>query len=297
MDYNVRAARAGFRCVWLGGIYVHRAPFTARRAGEEVRRFEASKRRYQDKFCGRRLQGERGAYLSHCRGDACPNFAPTVQTLAGSPAASLPAATVTLPVIGAASSVGPLVSCIMPTFNRRAHVPQAVRCFLRQDDLRAELVVVDDGTDPIADLLPDDPRIRYVRLDRRLTIGAKRNLACEHALGEMIAHWDDDWYPPWQLRVQAAALRDHSAEVCGSSQLYYYEPGNGRSWRYRYTGRPGTWVAGNTLAYLRTYWSRNPFPNVQVGEDTRFLMGGQAPGAVRPGKPRVVCGHDPRRQQ
>src|SRR5262249_52940257 len=76
MDYNVRAARAGFRGVWACAAYVYRAPFTVRRRREEALRFEASKRRYQDKFCGRRLRGERGPYRSHCRGDACPNFAP-----------------------------------------------------------------------------------------------------------------------------------------------------------------------------------------------------------------------------
>jgi GT2 family glycosyltransferase len=76
MDYNIRAARAGFRGVWACAAYVHRAPFTARRMIEEASRFEASKHRYQDKFCGARLRGEKSDYRSHCRGDACPNFAP-----------------------------------------------------------------------------------------------------------------------------------------------------------------------------------------------------------------------------
>src|ERR1700752_5188783 len=75
MDYNIRAARAGWRGVWAGAAYVHRAPFTARRRSDEARYFEASKRRYQDKFCGARLRGQKTDYRSHCRGDACPNFA------------------------------------------------------------------------------------------------------------------------------------------------------------------------------------------------------------------------------
>ncbi|HEU0252644.1 MAG TPA: glycosyltransferase, partial [Pyrinomonadaceae bacterium] len=76
MDYNVRAARAGWRGVWACAAYVQRAPFTTRRKTEEARGFEASKRLYQDKFCGGRLRGEKRDYRSHCRGDACPNFAP-----------------------------------------------------------------------------------------------------------------------------------------------------------------------------------------------------------------------------
>ena len=77
MDYNIRAARAGWRGVWACAAYVHRAPFTDRRRREEALRFEASKRRYQDKFCALRLRGEKTAYEPHCRGEACEHFAPT----------------------------------------------------------------------------------------------------------------------------------------------------------------------------------------------------------------------------
>jgi O-antigen biosynthesis protein len=76
MDYNIRAARAGWRGVWACAAYVHRDPFTLRRQRDEARFFESSKRRYQDKFCGARLRGEKSDYRVHCRGDACPNFAP-----------------------------------------------------------------------------------------------------------------------------------------------------------------------------------------------------------------------------
>ena len=50
MDYNIRAARAGFAGVWVGAAYVHRLPPTTRRRREEARRFEANRRRYQDRF-------------------------------------------------------------------------------------------------------------------------------------------------------------------------------------------------------------------------------------------------------
>jgi hypothetical protein len=32
-------------------------------------------------------------------------------------------------------------------------------------------------------------------------------------------------------------------------------------------------VAGNTLAYRRSYWQRRPFASIQIGEDTRFVRG------------------------
>ena len=56
--------------------------------------------------------------------------------------------------------IAPLVSCIMPTYNRRRFVPGAIAQFLRQDYLSSELVILDDGADLVGDLVPADPSIR-----------------------------------------------------------------------------------------------------------------------------------------
>src|SRR5262249_22793780 len=116
-------------------------------------------------------------------------------------------------------SAQPLVSCIMPTADRRLFVSQAIRYFLRQDYPRCELIVVDDGVDAVADAMPPDPRIRYVRLDGKHTVGAKRNLACTEARGEIIVHWDDDdWMAHWRLSYQVANLLQEQADICGLEQ-------------------------------------------------------------------------------
>jgi ADP-heptose:LPS heptosyltransferase/SAM-dependent methyltransferase len=165
-----------------------------------------------------------------------------------------------------------LVSCIMPTADRRPFVPGAIACFLRQDYAPRELVIVDDGADAVGDLVPADPRIRYLRTEPGLTLGAKRNRACAEARGEVVAHWDDDdWYPPDRLSRQVAALQARGADVCGSSRVYYRDAAGGHAWEYVYgaSGRP--WVGGNTLAYRRTAWERTPFPAVRVAEDSRFV--------------------------
>ena len=70
----------------------------------------------------------------------------------------------------------PLVSCVMPTRNRRQFVGQSIWYFLRQDYPNKELIVVDDGEDNVADLIPTDARIRYHRLDGPISVGAKRNI-------------------------------------------------------------------------------------------------------------------------
>jgi glycosyltransferase involved in cell wall biosynthesis len=166
----------------------------------------------------------------------------------------------------------PLVTRIMPTCDRLNFVPHAVRCFLRQDYPSLELVIVDDGAETVAPLLPGDPRVRLIRLSEKKNIGAKRNIACANAHGEFIIHWDDDdWYPPNRVTQQIEALRASNAEICGTSTLFYHDVGSGQAWRYCYTGSGRAWVAGNTLGYRRSCWTAHPFAEIQVGEDSRFV--------------------------
>lgn len=169
----------------------------------------------------------------------------------------------------------PVVTCIMPTANRRGFVPRAIACFLAQDYPARELVIVDDGTDPVADLIPADRRVRYVRLPRRArrtTIGAKRNLAIETGGGSLVAHWDDDdWHAPHRLRTQVAALRAGGGDICGLRQMLFHDPGTGEFWLYTYPGHLRPWLIGGSLLYTRDRWRRTPFLDIDVGEDTRFI--------------------------
>jgi glycosyltransferase involved in cell wall biosynthesis len=175
----------------------------------------------------------------------------------------------------------PLVSCIMPTFDHRQFVPRAIHYFLRQDYSRKELIVMDDGTDPVADLIPADNRIRYVRLDQRIMLGAKRNLSCEQARGDLILNWDDDdWMAPSRISHQVQALLDASAEVAGMRRLLFFDHAHRTPWLYEYPPSGRLWLAGGTLLYTRQFWKRNPFPNVRVGEDTRFIWNSRAARAT-----------------
>ncbi len=511
MDYNVRAARAGFEGVWVCGAYVYRPPAAAERVEGERRGFAAARARYQDKFCGRRLRGGREAYRAHCRGDACENFAPRdlrpIEIATDLPLVSCVMATrgrpqfvrraleyferqdypnreliilddddgspdavvstdrvryVRMPrgtSIGAkrnrgcelargsiiaqwddddwygagrlSAQVAPLragqadisgfigsvffdlpswkfwqcspalhrwmfvedvhggtlvyrkscwgprasypdrsiaedamflraamrggarlarmesaglfvylrhggnswsfecgkypdasgwlsvgqpsmpsgdvefyrsmvpgtgeaglVSCIMPTYNRRRFVPQAIRYFLRQDYPNRELIIVDDGADTVGDLAPADPRIRYERLPSKKSIGAKRNLACELARGSLIVHWDDDdWMADWRLSYQVSSLTGTAGkEVCGLSGVYYFAPRAGRSWFYQYPAGGKSWVAGNTLCYRKDSWRAKPFADVNEGEDTQFVWARAASSILALTRPEFYVG-------
>ena len=198
---------------------------------------------------------------------------PTTQPAAGMVAPEPRAADRSRPRGPAGTSV-PLVSCIMPTFDRRAYVPTAIRLFLDQDYPERELLIVDDGTDPIGDLVPADARIRYIRLTERRTIGAKRNLACEEARGDVFAHWDDDdWVANWRLRYQVEALTAQDAELVGIQTLLYLDRQLQRGWRFRYRGG-GPWVHDPTFCYRREIWERQRFPDSNYGLDLTFLRRG-----------------------
>ncbi len=166
----------------------------------------------------------------------------------------------------------PLVSCIMPTYNRRLFVPYAFRYFLRQDYPNKELIVVDDGTDSIKDLVPDHPTIRYIRPAGKIILGEKRNYCVRQSKGNLIMHWDDDdWMSPHRIRYQVQALLAHQAEVCGLQQMLYYELQTGKGWMYQYPKNWRAWLAGGSLLYTRSFWEKGPFPNMQVASDTQFI--------------------------
>ena len=158
----------------------------------------------------------------------------------------------------------------MPTRDRPQFVQQAAFYFLRQDYPSKQLVVVDDGERAIGDLLPDDERIKYVRLDRRRPLGAKRNIACEASSGEIIAHFDDDdWMAPDRIRRQVEDLFRSEADATGLSPLRCFRLESGESFLHR-KPRDDGWVAPGTLVYRKAAWASRRFPEVESGEGEAF---------------------------
>ena len=177
----------------------------------------------------------------------------------------------------AVPAAAPLISCIMPTYNRRSFIDLALACFRRQTYRNRELIVVDDGTESIADLVRDEPGVRYYRLSGRLRIGAKRNRACAEARGELIAHWDDDdWYAPDRLARQAAPILRGDADITGLENRFVLQMPDRRFWtvephlhRSMFVGD----VHGGTLVFRRAIWAAGVlYPEVDLAEDARFLQ-------------------------
>ena len=72
------------------------------------------------------------------------------------------------------------VSVLTPTYNRRKFIPYAIKCYEAQTypKDRMEWIILDDGTDSVEDLFKNlkIPNLRYIRLDKKHLIGAKRNI-------------------------------------------------------------------------------------------------------------------------
>ena len=167
----------------------------------------------------------------------------------------------------------PMVTCIMPTANRREFIPRAIRYFQNQIYQNKELLIIDDGEDKIEDLVPKkDGSIRYFRLEKKITIGEKRNMACREAVGEIIVHWDDDdWMSPGWIQFQVDSLLKESADVTGLDRPFFFQPKTFNFWQYHYPKTERPWVHGGTLCYKKSFWQRNPFKAINIGEDARFI--------------------------
>jgi glycosyltransferase involved in cell wall biosynthesis len=120
------------------------------------------------------------------------------------------------------------VSVCTPTFNRRPFIPTMLENFRRQDypHEKMQWVILDDGTDPVGDLITaaNIPQITYVRLDKKVPLGEKRNLMHKNATGDVIVYMDDDdYYPPDRVSHAVSMLQANPWAVCaGSSVLHIY---------------------------------------------------------------------------
>jgi GT2 family glycosyltransferase len=106
----------------------------------------------------------------------------------------------------------PLVSVIIPTYNRAYCLRRAIDCALGQSHQRVEVVLIDDGsTDDTRGLVASsygaDGRVRYCYQENQ-GVTAARNLGLSKAQGDYIALLDsDDWWGPWKVELQLACVR------------------------------------------------------------------------------------------
>ncbi len=115
----------------------------------------------------------------------------------------------------------PLVSVIIPTYNRTQYICEAVDSVLAQTYRNIEVIVVDDGsTDNTEEILSQyDSKIKYV-FQNNAGPSAARNNGIKQARGDLLAFLDSDdiWFPE-KLERQIQLMkqsRNTGLVSCGS---------------------------------------------------------------------------------
>lgn len=168
--------------------------------------------------------------------------------------------------------MGDLVTCLcITTRSRRAWFANALMCFENQTYGPRELLVVtdDDRDNFLLDIaMVHDLKIRVHVDGSPQTIGEKRNLGCQIADGEIIAHFDDDdWSSEWRLGNQIETLKRTGNSVTAYNKMKFTD---GQNW-WLYDGLLQSVGIGTSLCYRKDFWNLHRFQPKQVAEDNAFI--------------------------
>lgn len=122
----------------------------------------------------------------------------------------------------------PLVSIVLPTYNRAHVLHRSVRSVLAQSFTDWELIIIDDGSTDDTERLCRDyaarlgPKFRYIQQENQ-GVSAARNRGMQEAAGEWIAFLDsDDLFLPSKLSLQMGMLASNpKAGFCFTNYLFF----------------------------------------------------------------------------
>src|SRR4029450_9561835 len=120
------------------------------------------------------------------------------------------------------STSQPLVSVIIPTFDRATWVREAIASVLAQTYPHLELIVVDDGSH---DATPEviqafGQALTYIR-QAHAGVSAARNRGVAASRGALVAFLDsDDLWLPRKIAAQVALLQQPQAQACYTDEIW-----------------------------------------------------------------------------
>lgn len=191
----------------------------------------------------------------------------------------------------------PLISVIVPVYNRAVFLRQAVASVLAQTHTEFELLLVDDGStdgtrDEVEQLAQEQPeRIRAIRIENRGPGGA-REAGRQLARGEFIQYLDsDDLLMPDKFATQVAALEENtSCDIAYGITRLIDEEGQELECPYKESGIPhkllfprllvDRWWNTHTPLYRRSLCNRiGEWATTRMGEDWEYDARAGALGA------------------
>ena len=118
---------------------------------------------------------------------------------------------------------GPMVSVLVPTFNRPGYLALALESVLRQSYKNLQLIVINDGGTDVSDIIKSFDDSRLIFIDRKENRGKAFSLneALAIAQGKYIAYLDDDdLYYPNHIEMLVNALENQTDCQVAYSDLY-----------------------------------------------------------------------------
>ncbi len=114
------------------------------------------------------------------------------------------------------------VSVIMPVYNGAKFIKQAIDSALSQE-IDVEVLVIDDqSTDNLSEVMDEyknDQRVRWIQNAVNLGVAKSRNHGVKEAKGEYIAFLDaDDWWAPGKLKEQLEKMEATGAVLSGTAR-------------------------------------------------------------------------------
>ncbi len=118
---------------------------------------------------------------------------------------------------------GPLVSVLVPTFNRPVYLHQALGSILRQSYRNLQIIVVNDGGEDVSELVKslNDDRLEFINRRENRGKAFSLNQALNQADGKYIAYLDDDdIYYPEHIETLVQALETQTGCQVAYSDFY-----------------------------------------------------------------------------
>lgn len=174
----------------------------------------------------------------------------------------------------------PDISILCITKDRRVFMPLLKYSYMIQSypEDKMELVIIDDGDDPIEDTLFGVPNVKYVRCESGMTISQKRNLAVKSAMYDVLVNMDDDdVYPNNSVTHRVAMLLKEPVKQCGfCTTIPCYDITKFSSFMNvpPITLEMSERVSEASLIFTRKFWEECQFDDmVHIGEGNAFIRG------------------------
>ena len=189
----------------------------------------------------------------------------------------------------------PTVSIITLLSGRRKFLPLLKLCVAEQTypSERIELVIIDDGEQDLSGLFAGSREL-YIRCNKPLNIGRKRQYACDIASGEFLFFFDDDdLHYPHRIERCVAKLQKFGARmVAGNTEMFLADAASEEV--IKVGPHHKNHATAGTMAFRKEFLKHSSFRlSDKSGEEMHFLMNWTIPVVqLDPRDTIVALSHD-----